>query len=271
VNEHQLPANNQSRFWHNTMVKKYKHMLTYWIYGCLFTISELIIFYLDINLGLFLHISTFISLMVHFYITRKADTSRLYLAISLVPLIRILSLTIPLDGIRLIFWYPVIGLPLLTSAVMVVKLAGFKYHQLGFKINNVYIQLTISLIGLPLGLVGYAILRPASIYRTFSLTEVYLSIIIFILCTGFLEEFIFRGLILHAALRELGNTPSLIYVSFIYAVLQITNGSLLYVIYAFLISILFAKIFLWQRSIFGLSLAHGLYNISLYLISFYIF
>jgi uncharacterized protein len=81
-----------------------------------------------------------------------------------------------------------------------------------------------------------------------------------------LEEFIFRGILLNVVLKVLGDKNAVYFTSLLYAALNISGRSFLIVIYTFIISILFCRLFVWQKSILGLSLAHGLINITVYVI-----
>jgi membrane protease YdiL (CAAX protease family) len=84
--------------------------------------------------------------------------------------------------------------------------------------------------------------------------------------TGFIEEVIFRGIMLKAADDYLGKTHSLLYGCFIFAVLHIIHYSPLDVVFVFGVALMF--IFLVRRtgSLLGVVVAHGITNIMLYLV-----
>ncbi|NLO90176.1 MAG: CPBP family intramembrane metalloprotease [Clostridia bacterium] len=64
------------------------------------------------------------------------------------------------------------------------------------------------------------------------------SAVILIVCTGFLEELIFRGMIYRAAKEKMGTKQSLILVSLINAAMHISNLSFLHVVFVFLLAVL---------------------------------
>jgi len=88
--------------------------------------------------------------------------------------------------------------------------------------------------------------------------------------TGFLEEFIFRGMMQQATIQTMGRL-GLIYTSAVFAVLHIGYQSILDVIFVFVVGWFFALIVQKTHSIWGVTLAHGLTNISLFLIFPFIF
>ncbi|MBC7325562.1 MAG: CPBP family intramembrane metalloprotease, partial [Moorella sp. (in: Bacteria)] len=127
-------------------------------------------------------------------------------------------------------------------------------------------QFLVALCGLPLGLLEYLILRPRPLTPALAFQELWLPALILLVCTGFTEEFIFRGLLQRAAALAAGPRFALYYVSFIFAVLHITHRSVIDVIFVFAVALYFGWIVQKERSILGVTLAHGLTNITLYLI-----
>lgn len=245
---------------------RHKMLVIYWIYGVLITVAEVVVAYQNVKLGIFLHILLLGALLVHSAFTFRAGTPWLYLALTLAPLTRLMSLSMPLADIPPIFWYVAISMPLFAAAVGVVRVAGFKFSEIGFNLNNLPVQLPIIFLGLLLGVVEYTILRPQPMISSLSLEQLWFPALVLIICTGLLEEFIFRGVMYRAAFEAVGEKFALYYVSFIFAVLHITHLSLWDIAFVFAVAVLFTKIFVWQKSILGLTLAHGLTNITLYLL-----
>lgn len=243
-----------------------KDLAFYWLYGIFITIAEIIVAYQNVKLGIFLHILLLGALLTQAAFAFKKDSYFLYLALVLAPLTRIMSLSMPLGDIPLIFWYVFISIPLFAAAVIITRISGFKFAEVGLNLNNLPVQLAVALTGFPLGFIEYQILHPAPMVSSLTLRELWLPALVLIICTGLLEEFIFRGIMYRAAVKAAGDKFALFYVSFIFAVLHITHLSFLDVFFVFAVALLFTGIFIWQKSIIGLTLAHGLTNITLYLI-----
>jgi hypothetical protein len=100
---------------------------------------------------------------------------------------------------------------------------------------------------------------------TLSWKQAWLPALILLVFTGFLEELIFRGVLQYTALQQLGRA-GVIYVSAVYAVLYLGYRSVLNIFFVFSVALIFAW-FVWRSgSILGVSLSHGLANVTLYLV-----
>jgi hypothetical protein len=89
--------------------------------------------------------------------------------------------------------------------------------------------------------------------------------LILLIFTGLLEELIFRGLLQYAAIRVLRGW-GVAYVAVLFAVLHLGYRSAYELLLVFAVALLYGFIALRTGSILGVSLSHGLTNISLYLI-----
>lgn len=87
---------------------------------------------------------------------------RLILSLALVPLIRVidLSLSLTLIPIPTIGRFPIIYTPLLVASVVVVRTLGYKWSEVGLNFKSLPAQLGIASSGLLFGWVEYRILEP---------------------------------------------------------------------------------------------------------------
>jgi len=186
-------------------------------------------------------------------------------SLSLVPLIRLMSLSVPLAPFKLIYWYMIIGAPLLVAFYITLRLIGFNFAKIGFVRQNLALQVLIGLSGVGLGYLEYLILRPAPLADAFRFEALWLPIIILTIYTGLLEELIFRGLLQTTAVARLGSL-AIVYVSLIFAVMHLGYQSVLDFIFVFVVALFFGWIVYWKKSIIGVIIAHSLTNIFLFLI-----
>ena len=84
--------------------------------------------------------------------------------------------------------------------------------------------------------------------------------------TGFVEELIFRGVLQQTAVEVFGSWWGIVYVSLLFAVLHIGFLSLIDVVFVFFVSLFFGWVVKKKGSLFGVTLAHGITNILLYLV-----
>ena len=198
----------------------------------------------------------------------RTDAAKFYLTLTLAPLIRILSLSLPLAVFPLTYWYAVVSFPLLVGAVVVARINGYRRKELGlgWGNKNLLFHLLFGLTGLLLGLAEYFILHPHPLVPVLSLPDIFLPALILLVCTGFTEELIFRGIMQKAAGDLLGQKTALVLVSFIFAALHITHLSAVDVVFVFVVAVFFSAVVRRTGSLIGVTLAHGLTNIALYLI-----
>lgn len=219
--------------------------------------------------GMLCHIAILIVIIVRSALVNPHLHERLILPLALVPLLRVINLGMSLIGIPSIVSHHLSYTPLLLSAVVVVSILRYNANDIGLDIRRnskrLGIQLLVGATGIVLGLAGYIILRPEPIVADFARYDVWLPALILLLNTGFTAEFIFRGLIQRGTLWAFGRW-GIVYVSLLFAALYIGFLSVLWVAFAFVISLYFGWIVKVTKSILGVALAHGVCNIVLYLI-----
>jgi membrane protease YdiL (CAAX protease family) len=197
---------------------------------------------------------------------------RFLLPLAFPPLIRLLSLSLPLTNFNFIYWYAVIGVPLFIANFLTIRATGLKAEEIGLRVSwrELPLQILIGLSGLMLGLVEYLILRPESLVSEPSWEQILITVLILMVFTGFLEELIFRGLMQTSAIQALGQI-GLMFVALVFSVLHIGYRSILDVIFVFTVAIAFGVLVQRYKSLLGVSIAHGLINVSLYLIFPFLF
>jgi uncharacterized protein len=245
--------------------------LIWFLWGCLLliTVAELVTSMVQPQLGLILHALLLIGLTLYGATGQLTEGRKLALALTLAPLIRLLSLSLPLIRFPQIAWYPIVAIPLLIAAWIVIRLLGLPRQSLGLRRGNLRLQLMLAGGGLGLGTIEYLILQPTPLITTLSWGGVLLPALSLVIFTGFTEELIFRGL-LQAVATPVLTRWALIYVSLLFAALHIGYLSLSDVAFVFGVGMLFGQIVRRGGSILGVTLAHGMTNVTLFLIMPYV-
>lgn len=236
-----------------------------WVCLGALTLAEIITNLTSYQIGLLLHSALLLWLLWYGALRQRRAGGRLALALCAAPLIRLLSLSLPLADFPQLFWYPFVAAPLLVAVWLVVRQLRLPAKALGLGPGNPLLQLMLAGGGFGLGAVEYIILRPAPLLNSVSVANVALAALVLIFFTGFNEEIIFRGLLQATALPQLKRW-ALVYVSLVFAVLHIGYKSVLDVVFVFAVGFTFAYAVMWGRSIWGVTLAHGLTNLMLFVI-----
>jgi membrane protease YdiL (CAAX protease family) len=245
------------------------------LYLAALTLAELLTVFFLVQVGFLLHLPLLFLIMLHaaarWHRPRPGNPAcRFLLALTLVPLIRVVSLSLPLAGFPLVYWYLITSLPLFVAALVVMRLLDLPWRDLGLSARGVpgwLLQLLVGLTGIALGLVEYFVLRPEPLIRTFTLQALWLPALILLLSTGYLEELIFRRIMQRAAIEQLGRRLGIFYVALLFAVLHAGYKSLPDVLFVFAVGLAFGCIVHRTGSLVGVSLSHGLTNVVLFLVA----
>jgi membrane protease YdiL (CAAX protease family) len=204
-----------------------------------------------------------ITLIIHSTLSHGDEQRGLWLALGLVPLIRIISTVIHIAEIAVIFWYIVIGVPVLVGIYAVARNLKYSFDDIGVNYRNIRSQILTAITGIGLGIIDYIILKPEPLAEGFFVSLIFPAIVLLIF-TGFMEELAFRGVMQRAA-RALGS-GGWVFIASVYALLQIGHGSLIHVVFTLAVALYFGFVVQRTKSVLGVSMAHGLLNIMLFLV-----
>lgn len=227
--------------------------------------AEILTTLIDPRLGLGLHSVLLFVILLHTGLAWELPVHRLLVTLAFAPLIRLLSLSLPMADFPRVYWYFITSVPLFVAAFLVARLLDFSLDDLGLNLRALPIQGLVALSGLVFGFVEYQILQPQALAKAFTWQQLLLPAMILLFSTGFLEELIFRGLMQSTAIQVLGRF-GLVYVALIFAVLHIGYKSIVDVLFVFAVGFFFGWVVFKTRSIVGVTLAHGLTNIFLFLV-----
>ena len=238
-----------------------------------FATAEVITVFTDPITGIALHGATLLALLAASGLGGRGESvadgplSRLLYSLALVPLIRIVSLTMPLGRFDQTYWFLAAGLPVFVAAVVIVGTLGMRPKDIGLRLTrrDTRLQLLIGVFGLALGFTEYQILRPDALIDALTLRQFIVPALVIMFATGFLEEFIFRGVLQRLAEGFLGRS-GLLYVSLIFAILHIGYRSAPDFLFVFAIALLYGWVVRRTGSIIGVSVSHGITNITLFLL-----
>ncbi len=229
------------------------------------TLAEALTALFEPRVGLALHGLVLVALLLHASLWARNTFRRFLLSLALAPLIRLLSLSLPLPSFPFVYWYMVVGAPLFLAAFVAARMGRVNVKMMGLTWRGWPLQILVAATGIGLGYLEYVILRPDPLLPELRLGQILAPALILLVFTGFLEELIFRGLMQYTALRIYGRL-GLLYIAIIFAVLHIGYRSVIDLVFVFIVAIYFGWITQRSGSILGVTLAHGLTNIGLYLV-----
>ncbi len=187
------------------------------------------------------------------------------IALALVPLMRVLSLTMPVPQLPEYWSYGFVGVPVLCAVFIAAHLLGYSGEALGLRRGTPVLQVIVAGCGLVLGAAAAWVARPDLLVPTLATGNLLVALAMLILA-GFAEEALFRGLLLSVATDVLGRPApffaAALSTSVLSAAMYLSSGSVPYILLMAVVAQLFAIVAGRTRSIWGVGVAHGLLNAS---------
>jgi len=132
------------------------------------SLAEVVTAMVSAGLGLILHAGIVLVLLWLGARTTQQDQRGLLFALVVLPLIRIFSLCLPLNGLPLIYWYPAIMAPVLVSVALAARTQHYSLQDIGLTSSGLglgWLSLLLAPLGLALGVAEYVILKPQPLTR----------------------------------------------------------------------------------------------------------
>jgi len=108
------------------------------------TAAEAVTVFVQPVWGIVCHTIVLVAVIVHSAVLDRHFYGWLILSLALVPLVRIISLCVPLVNIPQMWWYPIIYAPLLVAAVRVTRILGHRAEEVGLNFRSFPVQLASS-------------------------------------------------------------------------------------------------------------------------------
>jgi uncharacterized protein len=232
------------------------------------TLAEFLTAVVNPRLGVPLHAIILLGLLLHGALTSSERDRGLLWSLATAPLIRIVSLSLPLLGLPIVSWYALISVPVFGATIATMRVLGFSRREVGLVLRPRHLPLALLLLvlGLALGIVEYLILRPAPLARGLSLAEALVPALVLAISTGFEEELLFRGVLQRAATTALGPVSGSLYITTLFAVLHIGYLSVVDLVFVFAVGLFFALVSYRSGSILPATFAHAGVNLGMFIV-----
>lgn len=226
--------------------------------------AEALTVFVDPLLGIICYLFLLLVLIVGTSFTKDTPEHEFYLAMGLVPLVRIVGLSMPLSEVSTQYSLLLMALPIMAGAIAVAVVLRYPVTEIGLSVRGIPLQMLVVLLGAVIGLVDHHILRPEPLMEEATWQGVLAWTLVFLIATGVVEEFAFRG-VLQRASESLG-AGGWIYVAVFSSALQIGHRSALHWLLALGMGLLYGWTVKKTGSILGVSLSHATVNVCLYIV-----
>jgi len=229
----------------------------------LILLAELFIFLGKPNVAMPIHaINLILLILSSIYIN-----NRIYPVLMLLPLFRLLNVAMPVFFDLTLYTYPMVYAPMFIPIYFLVKdrFLGGAEAGLTFKGFLFYLPLAIS-VGFALGWGEYNVIHPQLLTPGANIKDVLILILTMIFFVGIVEEFIFRSALQTVLEERLGSITGLLLASVIFGFMHSGYQMPLELLYVSFAGVVFGLLFWLTKSLPVISLAHGVTNISLFLV-----
>lgn len=229
----------------------------------LILLAELLIFLGKPNAAMPIHaLNLIILILSSIYIN-----NRIYPALMLMPLFRLLNVAMPVFFDLTLYSYSMVYAPMFIPIYFIVKdgFLGRAEAGLTFKGFWFYLPLAIS-VGFALGWGEYNVIHPQLLTPGANIKDVLILIVTMIFFVGIVEEFIFRSSLQTVLEERLGSIAGLLLTSVIFGFMHSGYRLPLELLYVSFAGVIFGLLFWLTKSLPIISLAHGVTNISLFLV-----
>jgi membrane protease YdiL (CAAX protease family) len=234
--------------------------------------AEALIAFVDPLIGVALDAAIVAALAGHRYVFAprgtRAPSSAIALAclaLSLLPILRLLSLTLPARRLLEITWYELVGAPILAVLVMLCRLDADLLRLVRVP-RDIPVQVAIALTGVPLGLLGYLITQERPLESGSDARDFVLAPLILIVFSGVMEELLFRGALTVTLERIWGRWVGLAGATLLFAAFHLDTEHLAYVPFAAAYGLAFGLAVRRTGSLAGVAMAHGLLTVGLIIV-----
>jgi len=187
-----------------------------------------------------------------------------HLALALVPLIRIISLGMPVERFNYVYQYLIVSVPLALAVLVIIRVLDLRPSEVGLKLGTTLVQCLVGLTGIGFGLAEYYVLKPQPLMASLTWQGVLPAAIVF-LAVGFVVELTFRGVVQHCLSETMGEA-GWVCGAILFAVLQIGYQSVANCLFVLLVGLFFGWTVRKTGSLLGVTLSSALINIVLFII-----
>jgi membrane protease YdiL (CAAX protease family) len=207
--------------------------------------------------------------------SRSMDTpeGRFYVAISILPMVRIISFAMSPTYFHGVWYYVAAEGPLLAAALVAARVLRIPVRDIGWRRPRSLLLSGLIIASGPL--VGWGehliiprklLVHPAPLASSLTWSHALLPAVLLVIFTGLVEETLFRGLIQQIASNWMGAALGIFYATVGWGLLHIGWQSWIDVLYVTTIGLFWGAARYYNRSTLDLGIAHGLANVVLFIV-----
>ena len=231
----------------------------------LIILAELLLFSGKMQYAIWVHVLVLIGLALATIYTSDTGLFKPYQALMLLPLLRLVNISMPIFFEMTLYLYIFIYAPLIIPVYIIAVNQGFTFEQLGFTFNYWKLIIPVSVIvGFAIAQGEYYIIHAGNLIPDLSLWNVLKLSVVMIMFIGLIEELIFRSILQTRLEESMGLFSGLVVTSILFGVLHSGYGTFYEILFVSLAGLIMGYMFQKTRSLPLIALTHGMVNIFLF-------
>lgn len=228
-------------------------------------LAELLLFSGKMQYAIWVHVLVLIGLALATIYTSDTGLFKPYQALMLLPLLRLVNISMPIFFEMTLYLYIFIYAPLIIPVYIIAVNQGFTFEQLGFTLKYWKLIIPVSLIvGFAIAQGEYYIIHAGNLIPDLSFWNVLKLSIVMIMFIGLIEELIFRSILQTRLEESMGMFSGLVVTSILFGVLHSGYGTFYEIMFTSLAGLMMGYMFQKTRSLPLIALTHGMVNIFLF-------
>jgi len=198
-------------------------------------------------------------------VTKKQEVREVNQALLLLPIFRMVNLSMPIFSDINLYSFVFIYAPLTIPLSIAINHQKIKFEKKKDILKKILSRVPLAVIaGLFFGEVEYMVIGNRSIIPEVSFANVLLFIIIMIFIVGLIEEFIFRAILQKRLEKFLGPTSGILLASLLFGLMHSGYGTIFEMVFASLVGGFLGYCFYRTRSLSFVIMINGFINIFLF-------
>lgn len=242
-----------------------KYLLSIGLPVLAIALAEFLIFSGNMGAAVWLHIGTTTVLSLSSMFIRQQEITRIHQALMLLPVLRLVNLSMPVFFETTLYTFIFIYGPLAIPAGIVAWHQRPGLEELGVTGDKIVHYMLLSIpLGFLLGLGEYATIETGYLVPDLSFKNLLLLTIIMVFFVGLVEEVIFRSLLQTRLEQVLGIKEALIITSILFGFMHSGYGTPYEILYTGFVGFIMGVAFLRTRSLPFIAVLHGFVNVFLF-------
>lgn len=228
-------------------------------------LAELLIFAGKMKFAVWLHIGILIALSLSNIFIKDLKVYRIYQALMLLPILRLVNLSMPVFFATTLYTFVFVYGPLLIPLAIIVINQRQAFEQIGITTKNLLAYTILSIpLGFLFGLGEYLTIRTEYLIPDLSIGNLLKLTFIMVFFVGLVEEIIFRSILQVRLEQALNIREALLITGLLFGLMHSGYGTFYEVLYTGFVGLIIGFVFYKTRSLPFVTLVHGLVNVFLF-------